>query len=297
MTNQNSAAQAGSRNDIARRLRDQAGQYEQDPRYMVDAALNRAAADEIERLRAERKLRAPVAEPAIVGWRDPDCGRMAQKGPPHGYNRYSEALMTVADHHALMAAALASAPVAVPPAPAARTEQATGHDRLLRALATQEAKDGIGALDALYDLAVKHGASKTAAAGFAHVANGAFAALEGQVHDEIRRRSLVAQAIAPVAGEAVAWKIYDAALGKHILTENPKVADMLLREGGNTVRSLVYGDAAPQANAKDVHNAALEKAARLMEQTGKRIAASDIRALKTQADRDGEACAKGDGNV
>ncbi|KAA5926383.1 DUF3850 domain-containing protein [Achromobacter xylosoxidans] len=96
----------------------------------------------------------------------------------------------------------AGAPVAVPPAPAARTEQATGHDRLLRALATQEAKDGIGALDALYDLAVKHGASKTAAAGFAHVANGAFAALEGQVHDEIRRRSIVAQAIAPVAGEA-----------------------------------------------------------------------------------------------
>jgi len=58
------------------------------------------------------------------------------------------------------------------------------------------------------------------------------------------------QASAPVAGDAqpVAWKIYDAALGKHILTENPKVADMLLREGGNTVRPLVYGDAAPQAS-------------------------------------------------
>ncbi|WP_241065259.1 hypothetical protein [Achromobacter insuavis] len=55
-------------------------------------------------------------------------------------------------------------------------------------------------------------------------------------------------ASAPVAGEAVAWKIYDAALGKHILTENPKVADMLLREGGNTLRPLVYGDAAPQAS-------------------------------------------------
>ena len=56
------------------------------------------------------RLRAPVAEPAIVGWRDPDCGRMAQKGPPHGWHRYSEALMTVAEHRALMAAALASVP-------------------------------------------------------------------------------------------------------------------------------------------------------------------------------------------
>ncbi len=57
---------------------------------------------------------------------------------------------------------------------------------------------------------------------------------------------------APVAGEAqpVAWKIYDAALGKHILTENPKVADMLLREGGSSVRPLVYGGAAPQASAE-----------------------------------------------
>lgn len=66
--------------------------------------------------------------------------------------------------------------------------EVTGHDRLLRAAATQEAKDGIGAMDALHDLAIKHGACRTAAAGFAHVANGAFAALEGQVRDEIRRR-------------------------------------------------------------------------------------------------------------
>lgn len=95
-------------------------------------------------------------------------------------------------------AALARAPAA---------EKATGQDRMLGALATQEAKDGIGALDALYDLAIKHGASKTAASGFAHVANGAFATLEGQVHDEIRRRSLVAPASAPVAGEALGWRV------------------------------------------------------------------------------------------
>lgn len=67
MTNQNNAAQAGSENDIAQRLRDQAGQYEQDPGYMVDAALNRAAADEIERLRREvSKLRAPVADERVA---------------------------------------------------------------------------------------------------------------------------------------------------------------------------------------------------------------------------------------
>ncbi|MFY1855200.1 hypothetical protein ACOTBX_24675 [Achromobacter xylosoxidans] len=66
MTNQNNAAQAGSENDIAQRLRDQAGQYEQDPGYMVDAALNRAAADEIERLRREvSRLRAPVADSTL----------------------------------------------------------------------------------------------------------------------------------------------------------------------------------------------------------------------------------------
>lgn len=46
-------------NDIAQRLRDQANHYAQDPGYMADAALNRAAADEIDRLNA--KLRAPVA--------------------------------------------------------------------------------------------------------------------------------------------------------------------------------------------------------------------------------------------
>ncbi len=98
-------------------------------------------------------------------------------------------------------AALASAPVPQPSAPVASTEQVSGHDRLLRAAATQEAKDGIGAMDALFDLAVKHGASRTAAAGFAHVANGALATLEGQVHDEIRRRSVATRASAPVAGK------------------------------------------------------------------------------------------------
>ncbi|MFY1963600.1 hypothetical protein ACOTH5_31765 [Achromobacter xylosoxidans] len=52
--------------DLTQRLRDQASRYEQDPGYMDDAALNRAAADEIERLRDElSQLRSPVADERI----------------------------------------------------------------------------------------------------------------------------------------------------------------------------------------------------------------------------------------
>ncbi|EJO27583.1 hypothetical protein [Achromobacter marplatensis] len=122
-------------------------------------------------------------------------------------------------------------------------------------------------------------------------------------------------ASAPVAGEAqkpVAWKCYDAGLGKHMLTENPKVADMLRAEGGNTVRPLVYADAAPASEA--VRDAALEEAAQAAylalfpknprsDWTGyaKDSAAHAehvvqvISALKTQADEDGGDCAKGGG--
>ena len=51
-------------------------------------------------------------------------------------------------------------------------------------------KDGIGACDALYELAVESGASEIKAAGFAHVINGAFSLLEGQVHDALRTTAL-----------------------------------------------------------------------------------------------------------
>jgi hypothetical protein len=107
-------------------------------------------------------------------------GTLINPHPNGMYVRYE-------DHHA----ALASVSVAKPKRAPLDDQDAlgvAGHDRLLRAAATQEVKDGIGAMDALHDLAIKHGASRTAAAGFAHVANGAFASLEGQVHDEIRRR-------------------------------------------------------------------------------------------------------------
>lgn len=45
--------QVASQGDIVQRLRHQAGHYEQDPGYMDDASLNRAAADEIDRLNSE----------------------------------------------------------------------------------------------------------------------------------------------------------------------------------------------------------------------------------------------------
>ncbi|CUK13200.1 Uncharacterised protein [Achromobacter xylosoxidans] len=49
------------RSDLTQRLRDQASRYEQDTEYMDDASLNRAAADEIDRLNSELiKLQAMV---------------------------------------------------------------------------------------------------------------------------------------------------------------------------------------------------------------------------------------------
>lgn len=75
-----------------------------------------------------------------------------------------------------------------------------------------------------------------------------FARVYGSTPQQAKDRA-IALASAPVAGEAVAWKVYDAGLNKHMLTDNPKVADMLRAEGGgNVVRPLVYGDNAPQAS-------------------------------------------------
>ncbi|WP_238909170.1 hypothetical protein [Achromobacter ruhlandii] len=128
-----------------------------------------------------------------------------------------------------------------------------------------------------------------------------------QAAEEIRHLR-AALASAPVAGEAVAWKIYDAALGKHILTENPKVADMLLREGGNTVRPLVYGDAAPQAS-EAVRDAlmAFDEAMSLCgdfpelqhHRDALLFAVQKARAAlkQPQADKDGCTCPSGDGSL
>ncbi len=104
------------------------------------------------------------------------------------------------------------------------------------------------------------------------------------------RARRAALASAPVAGEA---KNYP---GDNVAERLDKMADG--QPPGSQAQSDLYAAAtiwrkhiahraAPQASAALRTFSALEEAAHLMEQTGKRIAASDIRALKTQADKDG----------
>ncbi|CUJ52962.1 Uncharacterised protein [Achromobacter xylosoxidans] len=107
-----------------------------------------------------------------------------------------------------------------------------------------------------------------------------------------------------VVGEAqpVAWFTDDHLIDKSATTWDRTVAERW-RAKGWSVRPLVYGDAAPQASAEDVRNAAPEEAAALCEswmmaktathlqdmanQTMRRMA-DYIRALKQpQADKDG----------
>lgn len=71
-----------------------------------------------------------------------------------------------------------------------------GWRKMQKSGASQTRKDGVGACDALYELAVKSGASDTEAAGFAHHVNGAFALLECQVHDGLHRESGMDTALA-----------------------------------------------------------------------------------------------------
>lgn len=99
------------------------------------------------------------------------------------------------------------------------------------------------------------------------------------------------QASAPVAGEAPDTYRNMLLEAVHRYGNARAMAEHDIKQRGQistTVAAILdLLDAAPQASAEDVRNAALEEAAHLMEQTGKRIAASDIRALKTQADKDG----------
>lgn len=103
-------------------------------------------------------------------------------------------------------------------------------------------------------------------------------------------------ASAPVAGEAVAW-VSDTAGA----TDNPKLAETW-RKMGWPVRPLVYGDAAPQASAQNVRNAALYllREARKMlpafataEAIGawsekvRKFGASEVIDVPPQADKDG----------
>lgn len=97
-----------------------------------------------------------------------------------------------------------------------------GWRKMQKAAASQTRKDGVGACDALYELAVKHGANDAEAAGFAHHVNGSLALLETQTHDGLHREATMEAALAarqPVGdhlaqdrkmvsqpvGEPVAW--------------------------------------------------------------------------------------------
>lgn len=124
---------------------------------------------------------------------------LSQKPDAWGHARYSHDAISLAWEAWQARAALA----ATPAAPVAEdVRHRNGVRKLQAASASQARKDGVDAGDALYALAVKHGASKTEAAGFAHHINGAFALLEGQVHDglsrETARDSATPTAAAPV---------------------------------------------------------------------------------------------------
>uniref|UniRef100_UPI001F1428CB hypothetical protein n=2 Tax=Alcaligenes xylosoxydans xylosoxydans TaxID=85698 RepID=UPI001F1428CB len=99
-----------------------------------------------------------------------------------------------------------------------------------------------------------------------------------------------ALASAPIAGEAQSYPGDDvAARLDNMADDQPpgSQAQSDLYAAATIWRKHIAHRAAPQASAEGVRNAAPEEAAHLMEQTGKRIAASDIRALKPQADKDG----------
>ncbi|BEG78428.1 hypothetical protein [Achromobacter xylosoxidans] len=239
--------------DITQRLRDNADIDEAEHGNARVVQLEREAADEIERLRAELStLRAPVADEQdrnatisqVVGL----CNRIP------GATTWNAAQFMYDEMH--RRATLASAPVAV------------------------EHPDGLRTL--LAELPGMRDDPKKGDAVFRCGVNGALDVVADRIRELLRS--------APVAGEA---KNYP---GENVAERLDNMADD--QPPGSQAQSDLYAAAtiwrkhiahraAPQASAENVRNAALEEAAHLMEQTGKRIAASDIRALKTQADKDG----------
>ena len=310
MTNRNHATQATQQDDITQRvltaehhLNELMRLTQPWPNATIPCATVRSHVEQ-----ALSKLRAPVAPAVPKDTQEYTLRAMGRNySGGHSWDRLdTECVTAAADEIRVLRAALASAPAA---------EKATGQDRMLGALATQEAKDGIGALDALYDLAIKHGASKTAASGFAHVANGAFATLEGQVHDEIRRRSLVALASTPVAGEAIYYAVLHGRALYGIFGSEAAAEACKEQAHPDAPLSVKPLYAAPQASAEDVRNATLEEAAAALEDhrragrewvpgslwdTLSREAAARIRALKKpQAAQDARPCScpSGDGSL
>ncbi|PWY49186.1 hypothetical protein DK459_11710 [Achromobacter sp. RW408] len=105
----------------------------------------------------------------------------------------------------------------------------------------------------------------------------------------------------PVAGEAVTWEAVRQELAIFLMGATGRSSKEWHRpldnasEGGALARMRACL-AAPQASAEDVRNAALEEAAKLMDQTLRSNGAALIRGLKrSQADKDGGQQRAGDG--
>lgn len=145
-----------------------------------------------------------------------------------------------------------------------------------------EQHDGLRTL--LAELPGMHEDPKKGDAVFRCGVNGALNVVERRIRELLRS--------APVAGEAIGYvdSLYLACRQRGL-----PCFGTIHHTPTSDATAPVY--AAPQASAEDVRNAALEEAAHLMEQTGKRIAASDIRSLKTQADKDGCTCPSGGGSL
>lgn len=132
------------------------------------------------------------------------------------------------------------------------------------------------------------------------------------IMEDLAERLLVlaggaALASAPVTGEAIAGYM----VGTDYFRPDVLAAARIYAENRNlAVRTLRYADAAPQAS-EAARNAALEEAARqcediyswrgaysagIIQESALKVCASAVRALKTQADKDGGDCAKGAGD-
>lgn len=73
--------------------------------------------------------------------------------------------------------------------------------RLMKTVAGNVVKDGVGACDALYSLATEHGADPQRAAGFAHHVNGALALLEDDVAKACELTAALARQLAKAKAE------------------------------------------------------------------------------------------------
>ncbi len=158
------------------------------------------------------------------------------------------------------------AALAAQPSPGGQdAREREGWRKMQKAAASQTRKDGVGACDALYELAVKHGASDREAAGFAHHVNGSLALLESQVHDGLHREATMESALAarqPV-GEPVAWLLISEAGTAIGATRHARERESWEAAGGTT--EPLY--ATPRVQDVDGYRAAFYELADMLSMT------------------------------